>query len=136
LFSHVLHGNVQNHRITVLPDTGPAPLFRVFEVRSDGGADVIRPTAELVDYRVDATQRHGVGERYRVSPRAYHRSATLDPQLTVTVMLAENWTPEPQRVLGDVDLQPHTVIRRPCTIAETAVVIDTVLRHLEEDCRD
>lgn len=132
LFSHVLYGLVQNQRITVRPDTGGSPAYRVFEVRSDRGTDEIRPTGEFVTWRVDGAQQYGIGDRYLVSPRDYHQSAVLDPRLTVTVMLAENWTPEPQHALGNVDLAPHTVTRRTCPPTETGEVVGTLLRHLEE----
>jgi hypothetical protein len=104
----------------------------VFEVRSDRDSDEIRPTPELVSYRVSGTRQYGTGERYRIPPRVYHRTALVDRWLAVTVMLSENWTPEPQRVLGDVDLPPHTVTRRTCTPAETVTVVEMLLRSLEE----
>lgn len=131
LYSHVLYGLVQNQRITVQPDTGGTPAYRVFEVRSDRDTDEIRPTSELVTWRVDGAQQYGTGDRYLVSPRTYHQSAVLDPRLTVTVMLSENWTPEPQHVLGKVDLPPHTVSRRVCSRDEAGAVVGSLLRHLE-----
>jgi hypothetical protein len=140
LYSHVLHGLVRNLRVRVLPDTGAGhreaghvdggPAYRVFEVTSAGDVDEIRPTPETVTWQVDGSQQYRAGDRYLVRPRDYHQSAAPDPRPAVTVMLSEGWTPQPQHVLGDLDLPAHTVSRQACSAAEAGVVVDTLLRHL------
>jgi hypothetical protein len=128
LYSHVLYGRIRDERIDVTREH-PYPPQRVVEIRSQGGIDRITRTGELVGRRVADVQTHTMGDRYLVAPRQYHQSYLVGP-LAVTVMVSENWTPEPQRALADPGVRDHEIPRRLCTPAEgrrlLAEVLDTI----------
>ncbi len=129
LFSYILFGRVQNQQIEVLSNS-ERPTHQVFKVRSTSATDTIVPTGEMVTFQVAGAQNFCVGERYLVPPRTYHQTAVMDPNLTVTAMVSENWNSGSQLVLGPRDLDTHTVHRESCPTSETRQVARDLLAHL------
>jgi len=129
LFSYILHGRVQNQQIEVRSNI-ERPTHEVYRVRSAGGDDTIVPTGDLVTFQVTDAQDFGVGERYLVPAGTYHKTAILDPILTVTAMVSENWRPDSQLVLGPRGLAAHSVHRERCEASATKKLAGELLTHL------
>ncbi len=140
LVSYVLYGTLRNEVIGVR-DARNQPAHRLFEIRSDAGADEVRGTSRLVHYEITTTGVHHPGEVYSLPAGVFHRT-TVGPD-TATVALGSGRPGIVDLALGGIDTTSHHVRRRRCDRDEIAraarVVIEQLAAvpeppHQEEPC--
>lgn len=127
LRSYVLYGELRNQLVGL--DEGPA-THRVFEVRSTGDTDELRPTGRVGHPRRCATTTHRAGEAYEIPAGTFHLTDVPERHEAATVVLAG---PHPGVVdlsLGAPDTPAHTVARQRCDSGESAAVVATVVQRL------
>lgn len=131
LESHVLAGEVGNAVFTVRPSNQSAASHRVYDVRVEPDADVIRPTGQYVRAAPGCPTYFGPGQSYTLPAGVFHISIIDKP--AVTLLTAVRVPGVRDRVLGPL-IPPanRSTRRRTASPALTAQVADLAIRSLKE----
>jgi hypothetical protein len=128
LLSYVLLGRIGNELVETEPAEPPAATHRVYEIRSERGADRVVPTARCVRCRGKGIRYAGPGEVYRLAGGEFHASVVDEGEAVATVLLADSRGGR-DRALGPLRPagEPGRVPRREAPGALGAFAARTVL---------
>jgi len=134
LLSHVLCGSVRNETLRVMPEPD-RPSHRLYEIRSQGAVDEIRPTPGLVRAQPHADQEFKPGESYTLPAGAFHSTLIPSDEWAATVALGRTAPGGIDLSLGPIDgASRHHLTRETCGPEETVRAVSTALRWLGVDC--
>ncbi|MCO6008575.1 hypothetical protein NE236_26740 [Actinoallomurus purpureus] len=126
LLSLVLYGQVTNQRIRL--DDGHD--LRVFEVRSSGDEDDVRPTARTVRATPESSDVHGPGDAYGLPSGVFHRTSVADG--AATIALGRTVPAGQDLSVGPPDLGRHRMRRRHCPPRELSDAVRLAAARLDQ----
>jgi hypothetical protein len=131
LVSYVMCGRLENCMVEI--HDSDTPTHQVFEIRGTAGADSLRPTERLVEFRVAEVQPVQAGDRYTIEPGRFHFTEVPEDCTAATMVLAARKASVPERSLGPLRLPEHRMTREECPPAELAAAATTVVRGLLDE---
>ena len=133
LTSYVVCGRLENCLVEIHDST--TPTHRVFEISGVGGADSLRPTERLVEFRVAATQAVRAGDRYTIEAGRFHFTEVPEDCTAATIVLASRKASVPERSLGPLRVPEHEMTREVCPPTELAAAATVVSGLLGQSVR-
>lgn len=124
LLSHVVFGELQNERLTILDGE---PAWRVFEVHSKDDWDELRPTSRLVQTTTEGCDVNRRGDTYGLSAGCFHKTIA-DEATTIAVGMARPGMRDLS--LGRIHRRSHCVRRERCDRVATARAARLVMEQL------
>lgn len=120
LESFVLYGELGNAVFALEPDEESGP-YQIADIVTGPESDVITPTGRRVACTEVSRSMVSSGQTYQLATGVFHETFLGADSEVATLVLSRTQN-TPDRMLGPVDLRPHTVTRRRCTREDTRAV--------------